>query len=87
MDAQRNVGCDAELDIVKPCARCVVIDTDPDTGVQAKGVLSELATFRRTGSKVFFAQNGIGRVLGSVWAGGEVEVLETGEARPSLAPS
>lgn len=75
---------DAEIEIVKPCARCVVIDTDPDTGVQEKGVLRELAAFRRIDGNVYFGQNGIGRVLGSMWAGGEVEVLETGQPRPVL---
>ncbi|MFT4604992.1 MAG: hypothetical protein ACI9W4_001731 [Rhodothermales bacterium] len=82
-DTWRRLGvCDAELDIVKPCARCVVIDIDPATGVSAKGVLKEAASFRRVDGKVYFGQNGIGRVLGSVWAGGNVEVLETGSSRP-----
>jgi hypothetical protein len=87
-DAWRRIKLgEAELDIVKQCARCVVIDTNPDSGVQAKGVLKELASFRRIGGNVYFGQNGIGRVLGSMWAGGKVEVLESGSPRPALAGS
>ncbi|MBO6577181.1 MAG: MOSC domain-containing protein [Rhodothermales bacterium] len=64
-----------EFDVVKPCARCVVIDTDPDTGERRKGVLKTLSTYRRWDGQVYFGQNAIARGLGEVRVGDEVEVL------------
>ncbi len=87
-DAWRRLRIgEADLDVAKPCARCVVIDTDPETGLREKGVLRELSAFRRIEGKVYFGQNGIGRVFGSIWVGGKVKVLETGAPRPTFKDS
>jgi uncharacterized protein len=42
---------------VKPCARCVLITRDPDTGMKAKEPLATLSTYRQVGHKVLFGQN------------------------------
>ncbi|MBB4077788.1 hypothetical protein GGR28_000389 [Lewinella aquimaris] len=48
----------------KPCARCVMITNDPDTGEREPAVLTTLATHRKRGNKVIFGMNGI-------WSGGD----------------
>lgn len=42
---------------VKPCARCVIVDTDPWTGERTAEPLKTLSGFRTRDSKVYFAQN------------------------------
>ncbi len=48
-----------ELDLVKPCARCVVTTTDQLTGKREKEPLRTLATYRRVDGKVMFGQNAL----------------------------
>ena len=43
--------------IVKPCARCVIITTDQQTGERSKEPLRTLATYRSVGNKVRFGMN------------------------------
>lgn len=49
----------ASFSVVKPCARCQVVDIDPVTGIPQKDVLPVLAHFRRQGNKVLFGMNAI----------------------------
>ena len=42
---------------VKPCARCVIVNTDPWTGARSVEPLKTLSGFRTRESKVYFAQN------------------------------
>lgn len=42
---------------VKPCARCVIVNTDPRTGERGPEPLKTLSGFRARESKVFFGQN------------------------------
>jgi MOSC domain-containing protein len=72
------------LDVVKPCARCVVVDTDPQTGIREKGILSALAKFRRADNKVFFGQNAIPRGIGTIRLDDPVEILEIGPPNPAF---
>lgn len=51
----------------KPCARCIMITNDPDTGQRNPRVLAELAAYRRQGRKVLFGMN-------ACWEGGEGDV-------------
>lgn len=69
---------EAELALVKPCARCVLTTVDPETGdVHPDGEpLRTLATFRRSDRGVLFGQNAIPRRLGTVRVGDPVAVLE-----------
>jgi len=45
------------LQVVKPCARCLVTTTDQDTGERGKEPLGTLATYRKVGGEVMFGQN------------------------------
>jgi len=60
---------DARFQLVKPCARCVVITTDQRTGVRDKEPLRTLATYRSKGNKVLFGMNAVGDASGSVRVG------------------
>jgi uncharacterized protein YcbX len=42
---------------VKPCARCVIVNTDPWTGARGVEPLRTLSRYRARDSKVFFGQN------------------------------
>ncbi|HTC24055.1 MAG TPA: MOSC N-terminal beta barrel domain-containing protein [Gemmatimonadales bacterium] len=64
-----------ELDVVKPCDRCVVTTTDQDTAERGKEPLRTLATFRRRDGKVLFGQNLVHRGTGRLAVGAPVEVL------------
>jgi hypothetical protein len=67
------------IDLVKPCARCAVVDVEPATGERRGDVLSKLATYRRHGGKVWFGVNAIHRGQGRVQVGDKVEVLQQSE--------
>jgi uncharacterized protein YcbX len=66
---------DVELELVKPCARCSMVDVDPAHGSRRGDVLAALAKFRTARNKVFFGQNAIPRVLGELALGQPVRVL------------
>ncbi len=42
---------------VKPCARCVLPNRDPDSGIKGTEPLDTLMTFRQEGTKILFGQN------------------------------
>jgi uncharacterized protein YcbX len=72
------------LDVVKPCARCVVTTTDQATGRRmGPEPLATLATYRRDGDKVLFGQNAIPRSLGTLRVGDRVTVEELRQALPT----
>jgi len=48
----------------KPCARCIMITQEPETGDRNLRVLAELSAYRKVGNKVMFGMNGC-------WEGGE----------------
>jgi uncharacterized protein YcbX len=50
---------DSEFRLVKPCARCPVVNIDPDTGLSNKEVLNSLATFRKSNHRVLFGMNAL----------------------------
>jgi uncharacterized protein YcbX len=65
-----------ELELVKPCERCVVTTTDQRTGHRGPEPLRTLATFRRGKSGgVLFGQNAIHREPGRLTVGDPIEVL------------
>jgi len=47
------------LQVVKPCARCLVTTTDQATGDRGKEPLRTLATYRKVGGEVMFGQNAV----------------------------
>lgn len=65
------------IDLVKPCARCRVLDVDPDTGQAGGSVLKGLAAMRTIDRKVLFGQNAIPRALGRIAIGDPVRVVKT----------
>ena len=42
---------------LKPCARCVLITRDPDTGIKGSEPLTTLQTYRQIDKKIMFGQN------------------------------
>ncbi len=57
----------------KPCARCVVITIDPDSGQKQPEVLSALAAIRTRGRKVLFGMN-------ACWEGKGTGLISVGDA-------
>lgn len=43
--------------VKKPCARCAIVNVDPDRGTRGTEPLATLATFRTIGGQVLFGQN------------------------------
>jgi uncharacterized protein YcbX len=62
------------IDVVKPCARCVLTSIDPATGTVPDPAepLATLNTYRKQGSKVMFAQNAVHRLPGTLSVGDPV---------------
>jgi uncharacterized protein YcbX len=70
-----------EIELVKPCDRCVVTTKDQETGQSmGKEPLASLARLRRSADPringVLFGWNSVPRTLGTVAVGDTVEVLE-----------
>ncbi|MFL5910847.1 MAG: MOSC domain-containing protein [Gaiellaceae bacterium] len=70
---------EVEIELVRPCIRCVVTTTDQNSGVRGPEPLRTLATYRirrlDDGSRgMIFGQNGIPRTLGTIHAGDPVSV-------------
>jgi uncharacterized protein len=61
----------------KACDRCVVTTTDQQTGDRGVEPLRTLATFRRTGSKVYFGVNAIPDAVGPIAVGDPFTVVES----------
>jgi uncharacterized protein YcbX len=68
---------DIELDIVKPCVRCVFTTVDPSRGERDPSgePLRTLLGYRRSPKGVTFGQNVIPRRLGTLRVGDRVEVI------------
>lgn len=66
-----------ELEVVKPCSRCVFTTVDPRSGVKAPDgePLRTLRQFRRRDGKVFFGQNVLVRHPGTIQVGDPIELL------------
>lgn len=60
---------EARFQLVKPCARCVVITTDQQSGERGKEPLRTLATYRSVRNKVMFGMNAVGDFSGVVRVG------------------
>ncbi len=62
------------FDLVKPCARCVIVTTDQQTGKREKEPLRTLSTYRKKGNNVLFAMNAVARGEGKIRCGDPIEV-------------
>ena len=68
---------DCELQIVKPCSRCVLTTVDPETGkFSSREPLKTLAKYRKFNGEVVFGQNLIPRSVGKLEVGMKVEILK-----------
>ncbi len=59
---------------LKPCSRCVIIDTDQQRGVRAPGPLEALARTHKIGNRAIFGQNLVARGRGTVRVGDPVRI-------------
>ena len=81
---------DVELEFVKPCARCILTTVDQDKGERLTGnepVTTLTKTRRGMGDNlkgVFFGQNAIARVLGTVRVGDKVDIISKRPLHPAL---
>lgn len=64
-----------DFQVVKPCARCVMITIDQATSEQGKEPLKTLSTYRRVGNKVMFGQNMVALGEGEVKVGDAIQIL------------
>ena len=67
---------DLPVRVAKACERCVVTTTNQQTAERGLEPMRTLATFRRRGDGVIFAQNGVPDGAGSIAVGDDVVVLE-----------
>lgn len=66
-----------EIELVKPCTRCVFTTIDPNTALKdaEKQPLKALAQTRRAGNEVIFGMNALCRSSGQLQVGMDVEIL------------
>lgn len=64
-----------EVELVKPCARCVMTTIDPATGEAGHEPLRTLARYRNAAGKVLFGWNGVHRRSGVLQVGDPVEII------------
>jgi uncharacterized protein YcbX len=62
------------LQVVKPCARCLVTTTDQTTGERGKEPLRTLATYRKVNGEVMFGQNVVHENTGRLGVGDPVVI-------------
>ena len=68
---------ECELQIAKPCSRCVLITVDPETGkFSGREPLRTLAKYRKFNGEVVFGQNLIPRSSGKIEVGMKIEILK-----------
>jgi uncharacterized protein YcbX len=63
---------EVDFQVVKPCARCVLITVDQQTGEKGKEPLATLATYRTVNNKVYFGQNAVALTQGIVFVGDRI---------------
>ncbi|PZX51830.1 hypothetical protein LV84_03588 [Algoriphagus ratkowskyi] len=64
-----------DFQVVKPCARCVMITVDQDTGIKGTEPLKTLATYRKVGHKILFGQNMVALSNGVLNVGDEIKMV------------
>ncbi|HEV7349994.1 MOSC domain-containing protein [Telluribacter sp.] len=73
---------DIAFQVVKPCARCILITVNPETALPGSEPLKTLATYRKQNNKVLFGQNLLTSDSGTIKTGDSIQVLST-SAQPS----
>jgi uncharacterized protein YcbX len=69
-----------KLQIVKPCARCVITTIDQHTATGGTEPLASLSSYRKRDGKVLFGQNALVESAGEIAVGDEVTLAEDGSA-------
>jgi uncharacterized protein YcbX len=59
---------------IKPCSRCVIVNTDPTSGQRERGVLEALVRTHTIGNRPMFGQNLVARGTGTLTVGDHVEL-------------
>lgn len=67
---------DVELDVAKPCSRCVIPSIDQATAQRDGQINRVLAAFRRFNGQIMFGQNLLYQRAGTLTLGDAVEVLD-----------
>jgi uncharacterized protein YcbX len=71
---------ETEIEIVKPCGRCVITTVDQQTGEKGREPLATLAAYRSRHydgrRQAMFGQNAIPRATGNLKVGDSVEILD-----------
>ncbi|WP_111672385.1 MOSC domain-containing protein [Algoriphagus litoralis] len=76
-DSLRKVKIgEVQFQIVKPCARCVMITVDQDSGEKGKEPLKTLSSYRTINNKVYFGQNVVALQHGRIKIGDEIQILD-----------
>jgi uncharacterized protein YcbX len=65
---------EVDFQVVKPCARCVLITVNQQTGEKGKEPLATLATYRTVNNKVYFGQNAVALAPGMVRVGDLIQL-------------
>jgi hypothetical protein len=74
-----------DFSAVKPCARCVLVTIDPDSGQSSKEPLATLAGYRQQQGKVLFGMNLLARTQGTLHVGDPLTLTPDGNEPASLA--
>jgi len=76
--ATRLRGAAAEIELVRPAGRCVIVDIDQETGGRAPGPLRALARYRAArfdgAREIMFGRLGVPRATGVLRVGDELAV-------------
>jgi uncharacterized protein YcbX len=65
---------EVDFQVVKPCARCVMVTVDQTTGDKAAEPLKTLAEFRKEGNKILFGQNMVALSNGIIKVGDKLKL-------------
>lgn len=65
-----------DFQVVKPCARCVLITVDQQSGKQTKEPLKTLSAYRSVNNKVYFGQNMLSLGVGKIRIGDSIHINE-----------
>jgi uncharacterized protein len=66
---------DIEIQLAKPCSRCVIPSIDQHSSEKHPTILKALATYRRSENKIFFGQNGLHNQNGVIRRGQMIELI------------
>lgn len=68
---------EVELNLVKPCARCVVTTINQDTAQKSPEPLRTLSTYRAIENKILFGMNALVKTTGKIQLNEQVHLLQS----------